>query len=397
MAHTKRKPPLRRVLDRIDTLDTLNLANLVQRLARERGLLEAVFNTVREGILVVDQEGVVHYSNPAARQLTGLKEQEMARVSWWKFVPGLGAPHAAAQGEAAGAPVVTREVELTYPEPRFVRLYLVPLGDDATTPDHDPLWAVILSDITQEKLSTSELIESERLNSIFLLAAGVAHEIGNPLNSITIHLQLMQRQIAKVRRTRETEKIEEGLKVCRQEVERLDGIIHNFLEALRPRTSAFRDVEISRVLEETLTFLHSELSNRSIAVELEADSALPLISGDPDQLKQVFFNLIKNAMEAMQPGGRLRIRARCDDSFLHLHFADTGTGIPASEIGRLFQPFHTTKENGHGLGLMIVERILRSHGGRVGVDTQSGTGTVVTLSFPLKHRRVRLLREPEAV
>lgn len=390
MPASRKRSPLNRVLGRLDNLDAVNLTNLVQRLARERGLLEAVFNTIREGVLVVDAAGSVHYSNDAARRLTGLKPEDMAGMSWWKFIPGLSMPVDLA-GIGSGGSIVTREVELTYPEPRIVRLYLVPLGDDATTPEHDPLWAVILSDITKDRLSTTELIESERLSSIFLLAAGVAHEIGNPLNSLTIHLQLMQRNLAKQRRTKSTEKLEEGLRICREEVGRLDGIIRNFLEAIRPKPVEFRDVQPLVLLEESLRFLATELQNRSIEVEIEAESPLPVIAGDADQLKQVFFNLIKNAMEAMEPGGRLKIKARCDDQSLHLHFADSGSGIKAEDLGRLFQPFQTTKSSGNGLGLMIVERILRSHGGQVGIDSQPGVGTIVTLSFPLKHRRVRLL------
>jgi signal transduction histidine kinase len=105
----------------------------------------------------------------------------------------------------------------------------------------------------------------------------------------------------------------------------------------------------------------------------------------------VFFNVVKNAMEAMEAGGRLKVRVRSDDDHLHLHFADSGSGIRGEDVGRLFQPFHTTKSSGNGLGLMIVERILRAHGGLVGIDSQEGVGTVVTLSLPLQHRRVRLL------
>lgn len=395
MSHSRKKSPLDRVLGRLDNLDAVNLTNLVQRLARERGLLEAVFNTIREGILVVDTAGAVHYSNDAARRMTGLGEQDMARVSWWKFVPGLGAP-VGDTGPGGSPPVMTREVELSYPEPRFVRIYLVPLRDAGGGLERDPMWTVILTDITKEKVSTTELIESERLSSIFMLAAGVAHEIGNPLNSVTIHLQLMQRQLAKLRRTRTTERLEHGLRICREEVERLDGIIRNFLEALRPGEMRMQEVSIMVLLEDSLRFLGAELANRSISVELEAASSVPAILGDPNQIKQVFFNLIKNAMEAMETGGRLVIRIRSDDEHLHVHFADSGSGIRAEELGKLFQPFQTTKARGNGLGLMIVERILRSHGGKVGIDSQSGRGTVVTVSFPLKEHRIRMLGEGAA-
>jgi len=113
---------------------------------------------------------------------------------------------------------------------------------------------------------------------------------------------------------------------------------------------------------------------------------------DTNQLKQVFFNLIKNAMESMQPGGTLGIRVRADDDSVYIRISDTGTGIKTDDLAKLFSPYHTTKAGGHGLGLMIVQRIIRDHGGHVGIESKEGAGTVVTLQFPQKHRRVRMLK-----
>ena len=119
---------------------------------------------------------------------------------------------------------------------------------------------------------------------------------------------------------------------------------------------------------------------------------LPMVMADRNQLKQVFFNIAKNAMEAMQPGGRLRIKTRTDDDNVYLLFGDTGSGIKPEDLVRLFQPYHTTKPGGTGLGLMIVQRIMREHGGQVGLESKEGVGTIVTLQFPRKDRRVRMLQ-----
>jgi len=118
---------------------------------------------------------------------------------------------------------------------------------------------------------------------------------------------------------------------------------------------------------------------------------LPKVMADRNQVKQVFFNIIKNAMEAMSPGGILRIGAGADDDFVRVVFGDTGSGIKQEDLMKVFQPYHTTKTGGHGLGLMIVQRILREHGGQVGIESKEGVGTVVTLQFPRKDRRVRML------
>jgi len=380
----KKHSSLDKVLGRLDQLDEANLHNLVQRLARERALLEAVFNTLQEGVLVIDAGGVIEYANEAASHLIGLKEQAVGETVW-RLVPGL---RDSLQSGVQDAPLVTREFELAYPSPRLVRLYMVPFADGASGVRRQ---AIILTDITAEKKTTAELIENEKISSVLLLAAGVAHELGNPLNSLTIHLQLIDRKLKKLKASKETRSLEDSIKICRDEVTRLDGIIKNFLEALRPRPPSLGELYLPELIEEVLQFQAGELADRGIKVEGEMPDGTPVIMADRDQLKQVFYNLIKNAMEAMQPGGRLSIRLRADDDSVYVAIADTGSGIKAEDLTRLFQPYHTTKVSGHGLGLMIVQRILRDHGGHVGVESKVGVGTVVTLQFPQKHRRVKML------
>jgi len=386
----KKHSSLDKVLGRLDQLDQANLQNLVQRLARERALLEAVFNTLQEGILVIDDDGNIDYANESALALIGLKDGATGG-SLWRLVPGLRASLDGAGEKPAqdrGVPYATREFELTYPQHRVVRLYRVPFHDG---PNGQARSAIILSDITSEKKSTEEMIENERVSSILLLAAGVAHELGNPLNSLTIHLQLIDRRLKKLRGAKETDAIADSIRICQDEVARLDGIIRNFLEAIRPRPPDLSDVNIVEIVEDVLRFQRRELEDRGIVVDGELPSTAPIISADRDQLKQVFFNLFKNAMEAMGPRGRLRVRVRTDDDNVYVAVADTGTGIKAADMAKLFSPYHTTKQTGHGLGLTIVERIMRDHGGHVGIESKEGVGTVVTLQFPQKHRRVRML------
>lgn len=388
----KKPNPLERLLGRLDQLDSVNLANLVQRLARERGLLEAVLNTIQEGVLILAESGEIEYGNAAAGRLLGVPEGEVVGAQLWRLLPGLRQTLEPSLSAAGARPqVVARELEVSYPQRRFLRLHLLPF-DRAIEDDDAPLrFIAILADITQQKLSTAELIENEKLSSLFLLAGGVAHELGNPLNSLTIHLQLLGRKLKRLKASRETQALQESLRVCEEEVTRLDGIIANFLEAIRPRPPDFSDVNPGEVLEEVLRFQGTELENRHIKVEVDFPAEPTLILADRNQLKQVFFNLTKNAMEAMQPGGRLHIQQRTDDDSVFLHFGDTGSGIKQEDLARLFEPYHTTKKGGHGLGLMIVHRILRDHGGQVGIDSKEGVGTVVTLQFPRKHRRVRTL------
>ena len=382
---------LDKILGRVEDLDSVNLGILVQRLARERKLQETVFNTIQDGILVIDSDGVVQYANNAGLFMIGLKDSDVGVTRLWKMVPDLAKSIDPLAGDSKqSSPVLSREVELSYPEHRIVRLYMVPI-DAQVSHDESGGYVIVISDITEEKVSLEETIENERIGSIVRLAAGVAHELGNPLNSLTIHLQLIERKLKQLSGQAEAGKIAESLQVCQGEVQRLDGIITHFLEAVRPQKPEMNEIDLLETVEEVLRVQEAELGNRRLDVDVEVSDELPLVLGDRGQIKQVFFNLVKNAMEAMQPGGRLRVVARRDDEYVYLQFIDTGTGISEEDLSKVFQAYFTTKEEGHGLGMMIIQRIMREHGGHITIESRKNTGTAITLQFPQPHRRTRLL------
>jgi len=390
-AMQKRPDPLDSLVERVDELDAASRANLIARLARERRLLDMVVNTLREGVIVLESSGRIEYANPSAKDLLGLTDRDLGSLSLWRAVPDLARTlHISTKGLLQEEANVSRELELSYPQRRIVRLYLVPI-EEVLSSAQLARFAVILSDITQERARTRQEIETERGKSILELAAGVAHELGNPLNSLNIHLQLIQRQLNKMRASPEIRRLAKSVAVCSGEVERLDSIITHFLEAVRPREPELRDLDLIAPLEESIEFLGPELEGAGIRVDIELDSSLPLIQGDRDQIKQVFYNIIKNARQAMKAGGSIRIRAFSDDEFVYVQVGDTGEGIPQESLSKVFQPYFSTKKEGHGLGMMIVERIMRDHGGQIGINSRPSVGTLVTLQFPQKHRRIRLL------
>lgn len=385
--------PLQNVLGRVRDLDKISLVSLVGRLARERRLFHGLLQTLREGVLVIDGGGVIEYANTAACAMLGFEAREVGRAVLWKQVPDLVRTlEFSRQGVLKVESGISRELELTYPERRVVRLYLMPFDEGDSETGVVARYAVILSDITRDKDQTQEEIENERVQSILQLSAGVAHELGNPLNSLHIHLQLMERLLRKSRETTPTlERLQRSLEVCSGEVSRLDSIITHFLAAVRPTVPDFSDVDLIRILEESLEFLGPELEGSGVRVDVALDRTVPIVEADRNQLKQVLFNILKNARQAMKDGGTIRVAASSDDEFVYLRIADSGEGIAEEELPRVFQPYFSTKKGGHGLGMMIVERIMRDHGGQVGIDSKKGVGTVVTLQFPQKHRRIRLL------
>ena len=143
---------------------------------------------------------------------------------------------------------------------------------------------------------------------------------------------------------------------------------------------------------DVLETIGQELKDQGVSVDIGIDRKPPLVVADPNQIEQVYFNLLRNASEAMEGGGTIRVRSRSDDEFVYLQIGDSGSGIEGQNLSKVFEPYYTTKKGGHGLGMMIVHRIMSEHGGLVGIDSRMGTGTVVTLQLPRRHRRIRRLK-----
>ena len=387
---------LDKALDRIERLDTTGLHDVIQRLAGEREFLETVFNAIEDGILVTDDQGRIDYLNASATRLLGIPAESGVGQPVTRYLPELDWKNIAAADQAGGTSVFRREFQVDYPRPRLLRLHVSPL--DGAAPGSRGL-VLILHDATEARRRTSEAIEAERVHALTLLAGSLAHEIGNPLNALDIHLQLLEREVRKLRRlagddsetAASADRLEQYLGVAKGEVHRLDYIITEFLQALRPTAPKFLTGSLNDSAEETLSLLGPELEARGLTGAKELTSSLPPIQFDPVQIKQVLVNLVKNAMQATPRGGTITLSTGANSEAVWLCVRDTGSGIPSERLNRIFEPFYTTKEKGTGLGLLIVQRIIRDHGGRIEVESAVGKGTAFKLWLPLIERRPRMI------
>ena len=394
---------LDKLIERLGRIGPEDVQNYLLQLAQEKGLIETVFNAIQEGIIVTDAKGRITYVNDAACELFGLQAEssigkrldERVRGLDWKSL-----------SHSEGA--ISRDMEIFYPANRFLNFYIVPLLIERRTPKDDgstesrptspsansqaePVGhAIILRDITESRRSTEKTIESERFNALTLLAAGVAHEIGNPLNSLHIHLQLMERKVRKLD-GKVKEELQEAIAISRAEITRLDSIVTQFLQAIRPSKPVLHPENVNAIVEEAVRFVAPEIEDRDIVVEQELRSDLPLLELDRDQMKQLFYNVIKNSFEAIKRRGILRIRTDMDATHVNISFIDTGGGMSAESLSRVFDPYFTTKSSGSGLGLLIVRRIVREHGGEMAIESNEGKGLTLTIRLPYLDKRVRML------
>jgi signal transduction histidine kinase len=413
---------LEKLIGRLGRIAPEEVQNYLIRLAEEKGFFETVFNAIQEGIIVTDSNGRITYVNEAACELFGLESEDAIGKRLDERVRGLDWD---ALSHSEGA--ISRDMEIFYPQNRFINFYIVPLTIErrATEDKIDneaggsrASWtgkpervdkpgsesidhkidisarhvghAMILRDITESRRSAEQTIESERLNALTLLAAGVAHEIGNPLNSLHIHLQLMERKVRELDDQVQAD-LQESIDVARAEIARLDSIVTQFLRAIRPSKPQLHPENVNAIVDEAVRFFAPEIQDREIVVEQELRSDLPLLQLDRDQMKQAFYNVIKNSFEAMKRRNVLRIRTDRDDTHVLVSFTDTGVGMSAENLSRVFEPYFTTKSSGTGLGLLIVRRIVREHGGELSIESSEGKGLTLTIRLPYIDKRVRML------
>lgn len=376
---------LDQVIQRIDRIDKAALKNCVLDLSEENKLFYEVLDRLDEGAVLADRKGQIRWINSKAARMLGFpaavsKNQSLLNVED-KILSDIFDQTFREVKEIR----TVADVHLLIPKEQFLRVVVEPLRTRTET-----LILILLLDRNQEMEAQFDVSRMARVESLLKLAAGVAHEIGNPLNSLSIHLQLLKKEVEKL--PKEKRKVlEESIGVIHAETQRLDKIVRNFLKATRKPPLRFRLENINLIMNEALDFMAPELKKNRIQTVFDGDETIPVFFMDRDRLYQVFINLIKNAMESMRPkGGRLTIRVGRREKLVFISFQDQGKGISEKDLPHIFDAYYTTKEEGSGLGLMMVYDSIQEHGGRIEVKSKPGKGAAFTIILPMRLPKLQL-------
>lgn len=384
-----KKNTLNKLLSRIDHFDGNELQNYLLRLAKQQGLFKQVFEVIEEGIVIINQNGNIIFANQTIAGLLQKDVQHIKRSDLDLLMGHEQVLDVIFQQKAA----VSHDAEISYPEHRFLNLYIAPLGEDSTT------YVIVVRDVTREHVTKEQDLEAEQLNALTLLAAGVAHEIGNPLNSIGLHLQILERKISSFNSLSDQDRntLLSLLATTKGETSRLDSILKQFLQAIRPGKQDREPTRLDPLIKEILNVLRPEIEARNINIELKLASDPPLLMLDQTQIKQALYNLIKNAYQSLpNEGGSIIIATEHNAYEAAVIVADSGSGISPEIMGSIYEPFLTSKKSGTGLGLLIVRRIVKDHGGSMTIASPQGSGTTVTLLFPRLDKPRNMLTEKES-
>jgi len=379
------KPFIQQLLKRLDRIDRESLHQYVTNLSAENELLKESFNRLREGVLLVDKEGTILLCNQQAAGWLGVSSasppSQHLKLSQLEDSP---LSHHLRAKVSQHVENSVEDVHLLNPREAYLRMFIIPLQEA------DPsVSLILLEDRTHETGEQVTIARIARIEALIRLAAGVAHEIGNPLNILFIHLQLLQKQLNKIpEATRKS--FEKGLQVLQTETTRLDRIMKNFIRATRKPPLRFRPENLNQILDEALSLMEPQLVNTNIRIAIKKDLRLTPFLLDKDRLHQILINLLKNAAESMPKGGHLSIQTQRKGKTALIRIQDTGDGIDAKDLPHIFEAYYTTKAEGSGLGLMTAYNSVMEHGGKIDVDSQKGKGTTFTVTLPIREAALQL-------
>ncbi len=352
---------------------------LYNRVLLEKRFTENVRKSIGVGILITNEQGCIRSINPKAMEIFSMHARSLLHQPVSHVFAGKRRFVSDVIGEVIHTPCgVEKELEFLSGHRHLVlKLNAFPVYDEegilcgVTT---------FIQDVTEKKRLTESLNRMEKMAALGTMAAGVAHELRNPLSGIYAAVQTLSQELDL------TEEQREEVAAVLDEVDRMESLIHEILQISKPMKLTFTRVDVNELLKKTIPASREELRTKRIRLSQRLDPHLPPIRADMDKLRQVFWNLFKNAVEASEPGGHIEIITEPEPfspldhtEFVQVHIVDYGVGIPRKTLPKIFDPFFTTKNEGTGLGLTICQRIVEEHQGRMQVSSEPGKGTKFTV------------------
>lgn len=349
-------------------------------LRRMQAYTDSVISSISSGVISVDRRGNVVTANPEALRLLGRDEAETVAFPLKKIIPAQPAMLSAAELILAGDQArATLETNMSAGgNTMSVAARITPHVSGGETVGI----VITLEDLTEVKDLTEQLLRADKLTGLGELVAGVAHEVRNPLGVIRASVQMMEQEMEAEQGCTSSELTQ----VMIQEIDRLDALITALLDFGRPSESRFQESDLQQTLEEVITLTRQYANQQGVDIVYECAGDLPAIWADENRLKQVFVNLLTNAIQAMPDGGDLKVYSYSETGFVKVSFVDSGMGMSQEAKGKIFDPFFTTRAGGSGLGLSIVHRIIDAHQGFVHVESNPGAGSNFTIGLPLAKR-----------
>jgi two-component system, sporulation sensor kinase E len=376
-----------RALAKLPRLNEDQMRSLLYALAEENGRMDAALDSMLDGIVVCDRDHLPIIYNKSAERMLRFAGSDPAERPIWHSVSDEDLSDFFRQTLEGEETVLDREFGLE--AKGATRLIAVSVSTLVAQGRIEGA-LVHMEDITEKRRKEAQLRRAESLASLTTLAAGVAHEIKNPLGSLSIHVQLIRKALFG-REEVETAILERHLGVVDEEIDRLNKIVVDFLFAVRPMDVQLRESDPGELVESVAEFIGPEADRAGVMVEVAIGENLPRVALDGRLMKQAVLNLVKNALAAMPGGGKLRLSATRVDEEVRLSIEDSGVGISEEDMPKIFEPYFTTKENGTGLGLTITFKIVREHDGEITVTSHPGQGSTFVISLPVPQKERRLL------
>jgi two-component system, NtrC family, sensor histidine kinase PilS len=370
---------------------TVILEETTKDLANLRALHERIVESIRSGLVTTDLDGKIYTFNATAEEITGYKFAEVKGWTIYDFLGDVKQPISTSLEAAEKGEQPPRfEIDFLTPETFAVRLGygISPLFDE----DGETTGLIItFQDLTEIRSMEESVRRKDRLAAVGRVAAGLAHEIRNPLGAMRGAIQVLQMQ------TPPESSHAKLMAIILRESDRLNNIITNFLTYARPRVSNFIEIDLREAINDSFTLLkHSPDVKENHLLELDLPEEPILLSADSTQLKQVFWNLTRNAIMAMPNGGNLNVKVqKLLNGRTQILFNDTGCGMTPKQVEQLFEPFSTSTTGGTGLGLSIVYQIVRDHGGTIKVRSLEGKGSTITVELPSEKRNPVVIEEKD--